>query len=353
MTWIDRPQGKVVDGKIVSAPGGIARDSEDFQRFRHARERHEGFPIGQYMQTPPLFFTRDRHTLWLGDLYRGSPAFLVLSGPSFLKINRDLLRQAGILTMGVNNSVRTFRPNLWVEVDNPQNFMSSIWLDPLILKFAPHCHAEKKIFDNVNWCEMNVRVGDCPAVIFYHRNEHFNHAQYLYEDTINWGCHKDIPGSCGIKGCRSVLLAALRILYAVGIRTVFLLGADFRMEAGGQNYSFEQNRSRGSIKNNNNTYAALNKRFDLLRPVFEKHEYHVFNCNEESGLKSFPYVSYTDALTFCTSRLPDVSTERTAGLYERAAEAKKADDAAKAQKAKQTSKTIDDFIGEMGAEENE
>lgn len=346
MDWINRPYGKEIDGKIVKQQGGQARHAEDWTRFRHGREHMEGFNISNYLQAPPLFFTRDRHTLWIGDIYRGASAFLILSGPSFLSLNHDLLRQPGILTMGVNNSVKTFRPNLWCSVDNPQNFIKSIWLDPQIVKFVPHSHAEKRIFDNESWREMNKVVGDCPSVVFYHRNGHFQHEQFLTEDTINWGCEKDKTGSCGFRGCRSVMLASVRILFALGVRNLFLCGADFKMEKGAQNYSFDQGRTDGSIKNNNNTYNALNKRFDLLRPIFEKYEFRVYNTYEQSGLKSFPYVPFEQAIEFALDGMPDIATERTEGLYDRQAkeEEQKKEFAEKKARGNPVAQTLDDFL---------
>jgi hypothetical protein len=80
------------------------RDKHDFQRLRHARDRHLGFPVGRYLQPPPMLFTRDGHNVFLGDMYRGHTAFLMCSGPSLLSHDLSLLNQRGILTLAVNNA---------------------------------------------------------------------------------------------------------------------------------------------------------------------------------------------------------------------------------------------------------
>jgi len=311
---------------------------KDHVRLRHNRSRYEGYKIGHYSQTPPLLFTRDCHNVFLGDSYRGSAAFLVLGGPSVLDLDLDLLKQAGVLTMGINNSVKTFRPNLWLCVDNPQSFIMSTWLDPTIMKFAPLAHAEKKLFDNNTWEESDLVVGQCPNVYYYRRNEHFQANQFLLEDSFNWGnhtnlCHcgywrpdkkktgkrvRECP-ECGQRnfGSRSVFLPAIRMLYYLGVRTVFLLGCDFKMNEGKPNYSFDQERSQGSVNGNNSSYEMLTQRFSELKPVFESMGFGVYNCNPESGLDVFPKVAFTDAIKVATSHMPDVENERTKGLYER------------------------------------
>ena len=294
------------------------RDNNDLSKQRHGREVHVGHLIGQYQQSPPMLFSRDGHSMWMGDMYRGGSAFLILGGPSFNVVDRSRLNNPGILTMGVNNSVKTFRPNLWTSVDHPSHFIKSIWFDPTITKFVPYSHSEKFIFDNEKWVDTDVKVGDCPNVWFFKRNEKFIAEQFLIEDTINWGNHKDFGGG------RSVMLAAIRILFHIGVRTIYLLGCDFKMDNNGSKYHFDQNRSDSSIKGNMSTYKLLCERFELLRPIFEKYGLYVYNCNEESGLKAFPIIKFEDAIRSAASNMPiDITNERTDGLYDRLSNIKK------------------------------
>lgn len=301
----------------LQPPAGEKKDTRDFSKQRHGRKVHEGHLIGQYLQPTPMLFSRDGHNIWLGDMYRGSSAFLILGGPSFATVDKSKLNRAGVLTMSVNNSVKSFRPNLWISVDDPTHFMKSIWLDPKITKFAPYSHSEKKIFDNVAWKELDVKVGDCPNVLFYKRNEHFISDQYLFEDTVNWGNHKDFGGG------RSVMLAAIRMLFYLGIRNIYLLGCDFKMDDKSK-YHFEQERTGSSIKGNSDTYKLLIERFTQLKPIFDNNGLRIQNCNPDSELKTFPFIDIDKAIIEATVALPsDLAQERSAGLYERMADIKK------------------------------
>lgn len=271
------------------------------------------------LQPAPLLFTQDHHPLWLGDLYRGRSVFLIAGGPSFVALDHSLLWQPGALTMGLNNSVKTFRPQLWVCVDEPDQFIRSIWLDPAIMKFVPLGHAAKQVFNSDEWKFTDWRVGDCPNVVYFKRNEHFQAQQFLWEDCINWGNHKDHGGG------RSVMLAALRILFILGLRRVYLLGVDFTMNEHSK-YHFEQDRSRASIAGNNATYQKLSRWLGELRPLFEEQDFQVFNCNPNSNLEVFDILPYEEAVRRVRHEFGDIDVrcERTKGLYETSTKEKQA-----------------------------
>lgn len=309
-------------------------DLADHARLRHTRDKNLGFPIGQYLQPAPIIFNRDGLNIFLGDTYRGKSAFLILGGPSFGELikgetlfkgkitsNKELLNYPGFVTMATNNAPRTFRPDLWCIVDRPDSFIKSIWLDPKIMKFVPFDHTEKRIFDNENWKEMDTLVGECPNTMFFRRNEHFDPPQFLKSNTLNWGEHSDSKDELGNKGGRSVMLVALRLLHYLGVRKVFLLGCDFNMDDNSK-YHFEQDRSKSSQRGNNATYDILKSRFEALKPIFDEAGFSVFNCNANSRLKVFPHMPFEEAIQFATSEMPDISTERTAGLYDRQANEK-------------------------------
>jgi hypothetical protein len=292
-----------------------------------------------------MLFNRDGLNIFAGDTYKGSSAFLILGGPSFGELitgksiinnvemdNKDILNYPGFVNMAVNNSPKTFRPNLWTMVDDPGNFIKSIWLDPKITKFVPFDHAEKPIFDNEKWEMTDIMVGECPNVLFYRRNEHFDPSQYLNESTFNWGEHSDSKDALGNKGGRSVMLVAIKLLYYLGVRNIFLLGCDFKMDENTK-YHFDQDRSTGSQKGNNSTYHILKSRFDALKPYFDQVGLNVYNCNPDSGLKTFPFMSFQDAVNIATKDIPNIYTERTSGLYDR-----KANEKNKKQETKQDNK---------------
>ena len=274
-------------------------------------EVNDPFLMQELSQRPPLLFTQDSSPVFLGDIYRGRSAFLICGGPSFASVDSSLLNRPGILTMAVNNAARTFRPNLWTCVDNPQNFILSVWVDPTILKFVPVEHAKTKLFDNDSWEEMDLTPSECPGVFFYMRNLEFDPDVFLEDSTVNWG------GAADRGGARSVMLVALRLLYYLGVRDVFLLGADFHMSRR-RRYHFAQERSVSAIRSNQYTYAMLAERFRQLIAPFEERGFKVFNCNPRSNLEVFPYVPFRTAIRYALRGMPrNLDTERTEGLYER------------------------------------
>jgi hypothetical protein len=252
-------------------------------------------------------------------MYRGWPAFLIAGGPSFLETDRDALSKAPVYTMALNNACRTFRPNAGCIVDDPCRFVASLWLDPKIQKFVPTSHFEKPLWDNrtiikkdgtkePRWMPMNLKVGDCPNVVGYRRNEKLVPARYLYEDTINWGNHKQWGGG------RSVLLASMRILFLLGFRTVYLLGVDFEMNKE-KKYHFNEGRTDAAINGNMSTYDKMIKWFDDLQKYFLAENFIIKNCNPNSRLKAFPSISFSDALYEAGWMVGDLVNERTDGMY--------------------------------------
>ena len=277
----------------------------------------------------PFFYRADGPSVGLNGLYQGRSLFMVAGGPSFgddARFPKEPLRTPGVVTFGLNNSPRVFRPNLWTSVDDPSHFLASIWFDPLITKFVPMTNKGKKILDTNSardngtlftpketWTWYNDQVSGCPNTVFYKRNDNFRPETYLTEPTINWGNSKTRGGG------RSVLLAAIRIAYILGFRRVFLLGVDFEMSAT-STYSFSQQRLPGSVSGNNSTYKLLKDRFEKLQPIFLKSGLQVYNCNERSALQVFPHMPYLEALKRVAEedmRGINVAEENTEGLYDR------------------------------------
>ena len=158
------------------------------------------------------------------------------------------------------------------------------------------------------WEQSKLCVGDCPNVVGYRRNEKFHGPRWLHEETINWGNHGKFGGG------RSVLLAALRILFLLGFRQVYLLGVDFEMTAE-KRYHFDEGRTNSAIRGNMETYVKLQAWFKELQPLFLKSGFIVKNCNAASKLAAFPHLSYEEALAESQARLGNTAQERTEGMY--------------------------------------
>ena len=284
-----------------------------------------------YIKNMPLdgemyLYTHSGQSVGMRNFYRGASVFMMLSGPSLAAYDLSLLKQRrGIITMGVNNSWAIFKPNLWISVDDPGNFVDIGWKDPSITKFVPMGHSHKQLVvkePDGKFRASQFRVNEMPSVYYFKRNHMFRPKQFLYENTVNWGCGDDETDELGCKGGRSVMLAGLKMLYYLGFRTVYLLGADFKMVQGEKNYAFAQARSDSSVKGNNSTYEKLNKRFVSLLPDFAEVGFRVYNCYKESGLTAFPHISYEKAIEASCAKFD--KTIDTEGWYDRKDREKKA-----------------------------
>jgi len=296
---------------------GLKEDRDDISVMENPRtkEKVAGRSLyfgttyeNEWLQPMPFFWTREGNAMnGLIGLYKGATAFLICGGPSFKDLDHSKLQNCW--TMCVNNSVRTYRPNAWVSVDDPTRFIRSTWLDPKIMKFQPLAMHNKDLWDNYSNQPLGWKVGDCPNVLYFRRNSKFHSPRWLWEDSFNWGNAEDFGG------CRTVMLPALKILFLLGFRTVFLLGCDLDM-GDGKNYHFEEKRDKGAVRCNTNTYKRMNEEyFPKLRPEFENVGFNVFNCNEKSKLTAFDYVSYDDAVLFANTMLGDIDNEPTMGMY--------------------------------------
>lgn len=243
-------------------------------------------------------YTADFDSISLGGFYKGRSAFLVLSGSSLNDLDLTRLDRRGIVTMGVNNSWTVHRPTLWTCVDDPGRFIDTGWKDPGVLKFVPVCHWGRKLriqAGDVIMRDSAYRVAQMPSVLFFRRSNHFDHERFLTGDTVPSGNDPKSTDSLGIKGKRSVMLVALRLLHHLGFRTVYLLGCDFRMAAD-HKYAFDETREAAAIRHNNVLYDSLSRRFEALLPHFEKHRFRVVNCSPGSGLGVFERMTYEGAI---------------------------------------------------------
>jgi len=303
----------------MSRMRSMAIDVNDDRALKHGRGNEMGMVVSnEFHQPVPFFFTREKWPLQLVGTYRGASAFLVASGPSFANVDKSLLARPGVWVMTLNNAVKSFRGQAACIVDDPSRFVASMWLDPKITKFVPADHFEKPLWDNrtlvVNgkpeqrWCPLDMKVGDCPSVIGYHRNEKFHAPRFLYEETINWGCHKQWGGG------RSVLLPAMRILFLMGFRKIYLVGVDLEMTAE-KHYHFDEGRTQRAVENNMSTYGKLIQWLAELKPYLDREGVVVKNCNPESRLTAFPKTTVEEAVAEATVHLGDVPNERSRGMY--------------------------------------
>lgn len=253
-----------------------------------------------------LSYYRPRQTgQTLNGIYSGS-AFLICGGPSLKNLDLDRIKAPGLLTMAINNSGQPFRPDLFVCVDHPGRFLYSIWRDPNITKFAPANFKTKTLFNSATEMEAKITVEGCPNVWFYQHRNTFHWWKFFSDDLVNWG--------------NSTMMIAIRILYDLGIRRIFLLGADFHMTTS-QAYAHGETASRSHAANNNRSFRQMQRRFGVLAPLMEAHGLYIYNLNPYSRLTAFPFLGYNRAVSVALEEFDaDPAHEKRSGLYHRGLE---------------------------------
>ena len=111
------------------------------------------------------------------------------------------------------------------------------------------------------------------------------------------------------------MLAALRIIWELGIRTVFMIGVDLNMTQT-KGYAFAEGRHKGAVNNNTATYKKMmTEYFPQLKPVFDTAGFKIYNCNPDSALKTFDFLPYAEAIEMATRELGDPVAEKSEGMY--------------------------------------
>jgi hypothetical protein len=170
--------------------------------------------------------------------------------------------------MGVNNSCTVVRPTTWVCTDLPTAFDPTLWDDPSVMKFVPARH--RHLLDD-----------GARMTLTYPETNSFNLRRWFDDEVIRWGA--------------STMFVAVRILLDLGVREVYLLGCDLKMDPG-REYAYEWPSSPSHVAANARSYRLIQDRFRLLRPLLEAHGLQIFNCNPTSRLTAFDFCAYDQAI---------------------------------------------------------
>ncbi len=277
--------------------------------------------LGETSEATPFFHANGK-PLWLANLYSGS-AFLVCGGPSLKTLDLSKLRSRGVWTLAINNAGCLFRPNAMLHVDPCDKFHDALWLDPYVTKFCPTGmkqntlrHKEKDgTFVRLGMDGAELKAHQMPNVVFYQRSPCYDPDKFLTETEINWGVSKKWWQRTKRTRILNSFIAAIKVLYVLGFRVVYLVGADFNMSSA-QPYAFSQGGDNNKAQSNNNCYQIMDGMFQELRPRFESAEFYVFNTNPDSRLTAFDFVSYDEAIRTATKFVPQEPLD-TSGWYER------------------------------------
>jgi hypothetical protein len=259
----------------------------------------------------------------LRGIYAGGSCFLVCGGPSINALDLNLVRQRGILLAAVNNVAATHvRPHLWFAADKQTQFSETIWRDPGIAKFVKAKYLDRKgqgkgqirrwSPETQTYVGTGLHPSQCPNVWGYDHWKGWDPETFLDDPRPSWGVSNADQDPEHRGPFLSVLLVAVWMLYWLGVRRIYLVGADFHM-SGKSPYAFDQAYEPAQVGRNNSLYGWLNRRFREVRPHFERRDLQVRNTNRKSKLDAFDFVDYDQALAEVLTEFP--AGGRVAGHY--------------------------------------
>tara|TARA_R100000458_G_scaffold16324_1_gene13981 strand:+ start:7083 stop:8141 length:1059 start_codon:yes stop_codon:yes gene_type:complete len=240
------------------------------------------------------------------NLYKGSKAFLICSGPSLNDVDLSLLNKRGVISMAINNSWLKVNPTFWLGFDDPGRFHYQRWYDPSIIKFVPWHQRNKKLYKRVGdeITKTEESPLDVPNCWFLSNTTDFKLDSWFSEKDVNWG--GSVEGLAPENGYRVTMFGALRTLYYLGFQEVYLLGCDWAMsnDENDNPYAWEEAKDVGVRRTNNHMYNWIEEVFKKLQPGFDRANFQIYNCNKKSKLSQFPFISYEEAIERCS--LPEV-----------------------------------------------
>lgn len=239
--------------------------------------------------TRMVFYTSDGESVSMEGWFIDQPLILVCGGPSLKNENLELLRDSGVMTMGVNNTWGAYRPDIWVCADAASRFLDSGWSDPRILKLCPFSEANTRLRRKTDkgFSAISLKPCNAPKVLLYKKSVGFNPETFLDQPTPSLGAHSNALDLSGVQGSRSVMLIALRMAYHLGFRKIGIIGADFSMSEDGEHYAVGEKHTGAIARGNNGIYTGLNERFKKLDEHFKSKSFSVVNCTPESKLTAF------------------------------------------------------------------
>ena len=240
-----------------------------------------------------MFFRFDKGSripIDLDGMFSGS-CFIAGGAPSLLKENLDLLKQAGIIIISMNNTASVVPTNIMVCADKPKCYSPRILLDPKIMKFSMISRRDLMVGDK--------KMMELPNMYFYGATEkHFNIYNFL-------NSHRDIWW------IKNVMPITLQIAYNLGFRKVYLIGCSFKISKEEQ-YSYKTNLDEHQVNYNQRTYSNFVEKMKLMKPHFKEKNFEVISSTPDSSLNEFfPFVPFEDAVSEVLKDFPkEYATEK-------------------------------------------
>ncbi len=206
-------------------------------------------------------------------------------------------------------------------MDDPIRFHEVIWRDPQVMKFIKVKHMRQGFGRHQEYKGQTVinRLDEFPKNMpnvwgIKHCNG-WDPATFLTHPEATWGVKNKDQDPEERQRHQSVMLVMIRLLHWLGIRRVYLVGANFKMSAGPQKYNFDEKVPDGKVRGNNALFSWLDHRFQELAPVFRAAGYKVYNCTPGSKLQAFKQLDLQLAIQreLTLGQIPE--TVRTQGFY--------------------------------------
>jgi hypothetical protein len=223
----------------------------------------------------------------LSDLYEGQHCFLLGGAPTLNHYDLAALKTNGIVTIGINNVPTIFKPTYWIGADKPRCYSKEYLYDPSIVKFACNGKADMEI-DGIKWKYF-------PSTLFWDAKEEF---------TINNLLHR----TSYFVWWKNTWYNAIQLCYRLGFRTIYTLGADFKID---KNYEYAWNTSLSEkeVNSNRRLYLQTVNKMRELKPHFDEMSLKIINCSKTSSLiDDYGYLSYREAIEKCASIIPKHNT---------------------------------------------
>ena len=226
----------------------------------------------------------------LDNVFDGGTVILMGGAPTIKEQPLHLLEQRGVVTAAVNNAGVHFRPTLWFIGDNPAGFEPQLLLDPVVMKFIPHCFAGNTVKGRA--------LHEVPNTHFYVQTKDAELGELF-------STPREVPWFF------NTLFASLHILYRLGFKRIILGGSDF--EPGPtQMYAHDTKLSDEERDMNIRLYQRLVGELIASKGAFEQAGVQLFDCSVKSKLKGvYPTLTMEEAVDMCLEGFPHEMVDTT------------------------------------------
>lgn len=255
----------------------------------------------------PLRVERDGWPVNLAGLWSPCPAFLVCGGPSLQDFDLNRLKDRGVVSLGVNNASAFAPIKAWVFSDEQVKFHHGLFLDPAVMTFAPSPKLHHRFYIKTaeGFRRSAITIGECPNTYGFERYTCFIPRSFFTTSFAHWGPGKHQWSSVPPIGTLCTMLIGLRLLHYLGVKTIFLLGVDFKGRDG-LCYGFPNDKAE-----RNRRYQWETEMLAALQRPMRRKGIQVFNCSETSDCKLFPFRPFNEALACCKGSVPDEPFDTT------------------------------------------